>query len=154
MFQVCHTMQVHKNLKWLVVTRRTSLNHRTVKIGGSCMHRNGSGALRPDSRKCHKILAEFQVLYFWSYLQNCSRFWLQIFHGDSLGIAPFVGVTTPTCDVITVNKFPGKFAHSENKLSLRRPSSTLPNWLCISYIVDITGIITKSSPDKPECSAF
>ena len=41
MFQVCHTMQVHKNLKWLVVTRRTSLNHRTVKIGGSCMHRNG-----------------------------------------------------------------------------------------------------------------
>ena len=41
MFQVCHTMQVHKNLKWLVATRRTSLNHRTVKIGSSCMHRNG-----------------------------------------------------------------------------------------------------------------
>ena len=31
----------HKNLKWLVVTQKTSLNHRTVKIGGSCMHRNG-----------------------------------------------------------------------------------------------------------------
>ena len=41
MFQVCHTMQVTKKLKWLVVTRRTSLNHRTVKIGGSYMHRNG-----------------------------------------------------------------------------------------------------------------
>ena len=33
MFQVCHTMQVHKNLKWFVATRRISLNHRTVKIG-------------------------------------------------------------------------------------------------------------------------
>ena len=84
-----------------------------------------SGALRPDSRKCR------------SYLQNCLRFWLQIINGDSLGIASFVGVTTPTCDIITVNKFPRKFAHSYNKLSLRRPSSTFPNWLCVSYIVDI-----------------
>ena len=25
----------------VVVIRRTSLNHRTVKIGDSCMHRNG-----------------------------------------------------------------------------------------------------------------
>ena len=57
------------------------------------------------------------------------------FNGNSLGIASFVGVTTPTCDVTMVNKFPGKFAHSYNKLSLRRPSSTLPNWLCVPYIV-------------------
>ena len=41
MLQVCHTMQVHKKLKWLVATWRTSLNHRTVKIAGSCMHRKG-----------------------------------------------------------------------------------------------------------------
>ena len=46
----------------------------------SCENNSGFKGLRPDSRKCHKILA---VLYFWSYLQNCPSYSLLTFNVDS-----------------------------------------------------------------------
>ena len=72
-----------------------------------------SGALRPDSRKCHKILS----VIFLVILTKLFKILTSNFNSDSMGIASFVGVTTPTCDVITVNKLPGKFAHPYNKHS-------------------------------------
>ena len=71
-----------------------------------------------------------------------------------MDIVSFVSATTPTSDVTMVNKFPGKLAHSFNKLSSRRPTSTYPNWFCVSQVLDVTGVITKGSWQKPEYSAF
>ena len=61
-----------------------------------------------------------------------------------MDIASFVFTTTPTNDVTMVNKFPGKLAHSFNKLSSRQPTSTYPNWFCVSQVLDVTGIIIKA----------
>ena len=71
-----------------------------------------------------------------------------------MDIGSFVVATTPTNDVTMVNKFPGKLAHSFNKLSSRRPTSTYPIWFCVSQVLDVTGIITKSCWKKPEYCAF
>ena len=71
-----------------------------------------------------------------------------------MDIASFVFATTSTNYVTMVNKLPGKLAHSFNKLSSRWPTSTYPNWFCVSQVLDVTGIITKGSWQKPEYYAF
>ena len=88
------------------------------------------------------------------HLQNCSSILLHTFNSDSMDIASFVFATTPSNDVTMVNKFPSKLVHSFNKLSLRLPFSTQPNWFCISQVLDMTGIIRKKSWEKPGYSAF
>jgi len=138
-----HTVQVSS---WSVLKQRSKLHGNMIVwshdkqhllqtlcyLMHACMLRCIKAWLPEVPQNCSWILSVILLVIF----TNCLRFWLHIFKGDSLGIASFVGVTTPTCDVITVNKFPGKFAHSYNKLSLRRclPRSQTGSVSLLNYL--------------------
>ena len=58
-----------------------------------------------------------------------------------MDIASFVFATTPTNDVTIVKKFPGKLAHSFNKLLSRRPTSTENLSVLVGRITGVGGYL-------------
>lgn len=94
-------------------TKLQSRHHRQVFYG---LCQVLLDALRPDSLKWLKFLAEF-------YNHTYKTVQAIHFNFSTMIVWTFLHMCVQQHPRITVNKFPSKFAHSCNKLSLRWPSS-------------------------------